>query len=148
MKGHWLSGLVCFNDLFFSDSNYLSSNKILALYLFDNSCTFIYMFYLALRFVHRPHWKSNLLCMSRRVISENVEVKKTDRYTEPSCIKMLPDVGMVKMYPKCVLSIAKPTWNTIAHWIAILLLLCKHCTALEFALSRCDFLLRTILYNC
>ena len=55
---------------------------------------------------HRPHWKPNLLCMSRWPISENVEVNKADQYTESSCIKMLPDVGMVKVYPKCVLKAA------------------------------------------
>ena len=60
---------------------------------------------------HRPHWtESNLLCMNRWPISENVEVNKADRYNEPSCIKMLPDVGMVKMYPKCVLKAANVDW--------------------------------------
>jgi len=39
-------------------------------------------------------------------VSGNVEDNKADRYTEPSCIKMLPDVGMVKVYPKCVLKAA------------------------------------------
>ena len=51
--------------------------------------------------------RSNLLYMSRRPISENVEVNKTDRYTEPSYIKMLPDVGIVKEYPMCVLKGSK-----------------------------------------
>ena len=55
-------------------------------------------------FGHRPHWKSNLSCMSRQPISENVEVNEADRYIEPSHIKMLSDVGMVKVYPKCALT--------------------------------------------
>ena len=56
----------------------------------------------------------NRLCMSRRLISEYVEVNKADWYTEPSRIKMLPDVGMVKVYPKCVLKAAN------AHWVVTL----------------------------
>ena len=39
-------------------------------------------------------------------MSGNVEVKKADWYTEFSRIKMLSDVGMVKVYPKCVLKAA------------------------------------------
>ena len=39
-------------------------------------------------------------------MSVNVDVNKAGRYTEPSHIKMLPDVGMVKVYPKCVLKAA------------------------------------------
>ena len=39
-------------------------------------------------------------------MSVNVEVNKADQYTEPSRIKMLPDVGMVKVHPKCVLKAA------------------------------------------
>ena len=60
--------------------------------------------------------------MSRRLISENAEVNKADWYTEPSRIKMLPDVGMVKVYPKCVLKAANVDWvvtltrNTPCSW--------------------------------
>ena len=39
-------------------------------------------------------------------MSGDVEDNKADRYTEPSCIKMLPDVGRLKVYPKCVLKAA------------------------------------------
>ena len=56
----------------------------------------------------------NRLCMSRRLISEYVEVNKADWYTEPSRIKMLPDVGMVKVYPKYVLKAAN------VHWVVTL----------------------------
>ena len=39
-------------------------------------------------------------------MSGYVEVNKADRYTQPGHIKMLPDVGIVKVYPKCVLKAA------------------------------------------
>ena len=39
-------------------------------------------------------------------MSGNVKVNKAGWYTEPSYIKILPDVGMVKVYPKCVLKAA------------------------------------------
>ena len=35
---------------------------------------------------------------------------KAERYAEPSRIKRLPDVGMVKVYPKCVLKLANVVW--------------------------------------
>ena len=50
------------------------------------------------------------MCTSRQIIvqliSVNFESNKAERYTEPSRIKRLPDVGMVKVYPKCVLTAA------------------------------------------
>ena len=62
----------------------------------------------------RPHWKGNLLCRSRRIfaqrISVNFEGNKANQYTESSRIKMLPDVGMVKVYPECVLKAANVDW--------------------------------------
>ena len=56
--------------------------------------------------------------MSRRLISENVEVNKEDQYTEPNRIEMLQDVGMMKVYPKCVVKavnvdrVVTLSWNT------------------------------------
>ena len=44
------------------------------------------------------------LCISSQTIvklmSVHFEGNKADRYTEPSRIKRLPDVGMVEVYPK------------------------------------------------
>ena len=80
---------VCFNDLkIYTDSSHIYCHCLEIQYLLYISLTVpIYLIICSTW----PHWKSNLLCMSRWLISENVEVNKADRYTEPSCIKMLPD---------------------------------------------------------
>ena len=72
----------------------------------------IIMYYLARRFEYLPQTilgiKSSV--HDRHLISEDVEVNKADRYTEPSRTKMLPDVGMVKVYSECVLKAANIDW--------------------------------------
>ena len=48
--------------------------------------------------------------MSRQKIVQLISVlfegNKAEWYTEPICLKRLPDVEMVKVYPKCVLTAA------------------------------------------
>ena len=41
-----------------------------------------------------------------QLILVNFEGVKADWYTEPSRIQRLPGIGMVKVYPKCVLTAA------------------------------------------
>ena len=118
MKVHWLSVLVCSNNLkIYADSNYshcldiqytcsISLWQSLYVPLYVQPGTKIWIL------GHRPQWKSNFLCMSRWLISENVaiEVNKTDRYTEPTTSKCCQIVRMVKVYPKCVLKAVNVDW--------------------------------------
>ena len=49
-------------------------------------------------------------------MSLTFEAMKADWCIKPSCIKMLPDVGMVKVYPNCVLKAANVDWVVTLSW--------------------------------
>ena len=94
MKGHWLTVLVCFNDL-----------KIYWQYItmvtLSGNVSYTCSISLCLWKADLNDWEYNPLCMSRQIIVQhntaNFESNKAERYTEPSRIKRLPDVGMVKV---------------------------------------------------